>query len=234
MRVSFLLLPLLLTTPALAQDGAAPEQQPLSVVGFKWTKVRQVVVAAVNTGGTTPAAALTRADKNFERNRRVNDPAGVRDPNADTLDARSAAMDRNVREARAAEQSKSVDGYEYRARLQNAGAKAVEVVFWEYQFKETAAPANVSRRQFLCGVQIKPGKDKELLGFTLAGPGDVISANSLDRKAAKLFDEQVVVNRVEYSDGTIWQRRGWNFGEVRGAVARAVATPWGGEMCRAL
>jgi hypothetical protein len=51
---------------------------------------------------------------------------------------------------------------------------------------------------------------------------------------APTYQEKAVVNRVEYADGTIWQRRGWSFAEVRSAVARATSTPWGGEMCRGL
>jgi hypothetical protein len=44
----------------------------------------------------------------------------------------------------------------------------------------------------------------------------------------------VTINRVEYADGSIWQRRDWNFAEVREGIARAVSTPWGPEMCRGL
>jgi hypothetical protein len=35
-------------------------------------------------------------------------------------------------------------------------------VFWEYQFTDPANPGNVTRRQFLCGVNLKPDKEKEL------------------------------------------------------------------------
>lgn len=223
-------LSLLLTTwAAPGQDGSG-----VSVVGYRWEKRREVVAAASADGPMIPAAAVTRAGKTFERNRPVNNPAGVRDPNADTLDARSAALERNVHASRAADQRRTLDGFAYRAKIQNAGQKVIEVVFWEYQFRETANPSNVARRQFLCGVEVKPGKSKELQAFSLAGPGDKVSAASLDAKGLKLFEEGVVINRVESSDGSIWQRSDWNFADVRAAVARATATPWGAEMCRGL
>src|SRR5215212_8834036 len=95
---TLLLLPLLLTTAFPFQNGGG-EGSPLSVVSANWTKNRQKVERP-DTQGSTPAAAMTPADKNFARNRRVNDPAGVRDPNADTIDARSAAIDKAVRESR--------------------------------------------------------------------------------------------------------------------------------------
>jgi hypothetical protein len=210
-----------------AGDGSAME-----VAGYKWTKSRQVVERP-DTQGTTPAAAMTPADRNFERNRRVNDPAGVRDPKADTIDGRSAALDKAVREARSPK-SVEVEGFAYKVKVRNTAAKVVEVLFWEYQFEEAADPSNLARRQFLCGVQIKAGKDKELLAWSASGPNGAISIDSLANRAESPYRERVVVNRIEYADGTIWQRKDWNFGEVRAAVQRATSTPWGTEMCRGL
>ena len=172
-------------------------------------------------------------NKNFERNRRANSSEGVRDPNLDTIDGRSAALEKSVQESRMPS-SKPVDGFAYRVKIRNSSAKVIEVLFWEYQFKETSNPASVTRRQFLCGVSIKPDKEKELKAFSTFGPGDVISVGSLANRSGSFFEESVVINRVEYADGTIWQRKGWNFGEVKLGIARAIETPWGSEMCRVL
>jgi hypothetical protein len=210
--------------PVISHDGL-----PVTVVSFKWFKDRHSI--AYNPSVTIPAAAMIAANKNFERNRRANTSPGERDPNLDTIDGRSAAIEKAVQESRA---PKPVDGYSYRAKIRNATTKAIEIVFWEYQFRETPASTNVSRRQFLCGVAIKPDKDKELQAFSVSGPNDVVSVETLAKKSASATDEQVVINRVEYADGSIWQRKDWNFGEVRLSYARAVATPWGTEMCRGL
>jgi hypothetical protein len=227
---ALVLLPLLLMPVSPFQNGAG-EGAPLNVVSAKWTKTQQKIEKP-DTQGSSPAAAMTPADKNFARNRRINDPAGVRDPNADTLDARSAAIDKAVRESRS--QPIEVEGYTYRVKVQNPGAKAIEVLFWEYQFEETANPSNLTRRQFLCGVQLKGGKEKELQAFGGSGPAGAISAESLGNKTANPFAERVVINRIEYADGTIWQRKDWNYAEMRASIQRAVSTPWGAEMCRAL
>jgi len=93
---------------------------------------------------------------------------------------------------------------------------------------------DVTRRQFLCGVNIKPDKAKELQAFGLSGPSEVVSVGSLANKSGKQFQENVVINRVEYADGSIWQRKSWNFAEIGMAYRRAVGTPWGTEMCRTL
>jgi hypothetical protein len=230
---ALLLMPFLLISVSPLKNVAGPnDNSPLAVLTYKWSKSRQVV-EVLEAPSTGPAPAMTAADKNFARSRRVNDPAGVRDPNADTLDARSAAMEKNVQESRTPK-PKAVDGFAYRVKVQNSSSKVVEVVFWEYQFTESSNPANVVRRQFLCGVNIKPDKEKELQAFSLSGPSDVISVGSLASKSENLFQEKVLINRVEYSDGSIWQRKDWNFAEVRLGVARATGTPWGTEMCRGL
>ena len=151
-------------------------------------------------------------NKIFERNRRANAPPGERDPNLDTLDGRSAAMEKAVQDSRA---PKPVDGFAYRVKVCNATAKPIEIIFWEYQFKESAAAAPLVRRQFLCGVAVKSGKDKELQAFSLLGPQDVVNVNILAQKEGSSGAEQAVINRVEFSDGSIWRRKDWNFGEVR-------------------
>ncbi|MBV9211353.1 MAG: hypothetical protein JOZ52_12020 [Acidobacteria bacterium] len=227
-----LLLPLLLTLVVPAQTGAPTvDGSSLVVLNSKWSKSRQTIVNPDNSRAEPTKSALLPANRNFERNRRVNDQAGVRDPNADTLDGRSAALEKSVQDARAPKAT-PVDGFAYQVKLRNAGAKAIEIVFWEYRFQEIANPANIVRRQFLCGVNIKPNKEQEINAFSVSGPSDMISLNSLGNKSGKLFDEQIVVNRVEFADGTIWQRKDWNVAEVKAAISRILASPWGKEMCR--
>jgi hypothetical protein len=230
---ALLLLSVLLALLPATQNQVTPTDGPqVAVLTFKWNKERLTLEQA-KSASVPPAEAMIPANRNFERNRRINDPAGVRDPNLDTLDGRRAAMDKNIEESRRAP-AKSLDGYTYRVKVQNASSKVIEILFWEYQFKETANPSSISRRQFLCGVVMKPGKDKEVQGFSLSGPTDVISVDSLGDKSKNLFQENVVINRIEYADGSIWQRKDWNFGEIRLSYQRALATPWGSEMCRGL
>ena len=128
---TLLLLTLLAPLVPQGQNAPAPaDGSPLVVVSQRHDKSRQTIERVDNSSSTTPAPAMIPANKNFERNRRINDPAGVRDPNLDTIDGRSAAMERNVQEARAPKR-KEVDGYEYRVKFRNTGQKAVEVLFWE-------------------------------------------------------------------------------------------------------
>jgi len=227
---TLLLWPLLvLTVPATQNPPINNLDGPVAVVNHKWSKTKLTLEQA-NSVNQPPAAAMTSLNKLFERNRRANTSPGERDPNLDTVDGRAAALERSVQESRA---PKPVEGFVYRTKLRNAGPKTIEVLFWEYQFQDRTEPAHVRRHQFLCGVSMKPEKDKDLQGFSLASPSEVISVESL-KKNANALTEKVVVNRVEYSDGSIWQREGWNFGEIKLTYNRALQTPWAPDMCKGL
>ena len=233
MKILILLLVILAVVFPSQKPANFVKDSSVVVISAKWSKSRlSTEQAQANSTYMAPASAVTLANRNYEK-RKVNAPAGERPPNADTLDELGAQLDRIVQESRTPK-SKAVDGYAYRVKLKNAGAKAIEILFWEYQFSEPSNPSTMVRRQFLCGVNIKPSKEQEVLSFSLSGPSDVISVGTLTDKAGKPFQENVVVNRVEYADGSIWQRPDWSFAEVKLSFARAIGTPWGAEMCRAL
>jgi hypothetical protein len=224
-----LLLSLVLALFVPFQTVITNEGAPLDITSVKWSKARRTVDAA-EAEGTVPARAMIPQNRNFARNARVNDPQGVRDPNGDTLDGRSAAMEKSVAESRSSKPS-PMDGYAYRIKVQNPGTKVVEIVFWEYQFRDPANPELVARRQFLCGVSIGAGKGKELEGFSLSGPSDVVNVKTL---GTNTFKENVMINRVEYSDGSMWQRKTWNLAEVKGSYERVLREPWLPGMCKSL
>ena len=170
------------------------------------------------------SSAVTTAT-NLERNARANDPAGKRDPRADTLDAR-AHMEASVRSEE--KNDKTVQGFvsgETHNTSSDRGVVSGNIIH------RCPNPGNVTRRQFLCGVKIKPDKDKELQAFEVSGPGETVNAAS----PATSLQEKAVINRVEFADGKSWMRKDWNANEIKAAYQRAMATPWSqNEMCRAL
>ncbi len=202
---------------------------PMTVTSFKWSRARQKVDVP-DVQGNSPASAMIPQNRNFARNARVNDPQGVRDPNGDTLDGRSAAIEKSVAESRSTK-SKTMDGYLYRIKVQNSHTKLAEVVFWEYRFVDPANPELIARRQFLCGVNIPANKGKDLEGFSLSGPSDVVNVKTL---ADNAFKEDVLINRVEYSDGSIWQRKGWDLADVKASYERVLREQWVPGTCKSL
>lgn len=229
-----LILSLLILTIAFiaysSQNPPSSVETSMAVLEFKWSKKRQQV-EQMSPGYTQPQAMTNPATRNYERNTRINQSRGERDPTADTLEARSADIEKNIQAARA---PNPVDGFSYKIKVQNGDTKVADIVFWEYQFIDPASPNLVARRQFLCAVKIEPGKTKEIQAFTLAGPGNVVSTASAAIASGNPLSEKAVINRVEYVDGSIWRRKDWNFGEIKLSYQRAVAVPWGKEMCRSL
>jgi hypothetical protein len=208
------------------------ENSSVEVLNSKWLQSRQKIETPDNQAPVAPKAAITTASENNEKNRKLNDKLAAQDPNT-TIDERRAALEKIEQEAKSPK-TVTVDGFTYQAKIRNAGTNTIEVLFWEYQFIERANPANIVSHQFLCGVNIKANKEKELLVFSTSSPVKLISLDSLGDKANNVFDEKILINRVEYSDGTIWQRKNWNFMALKSSIDRALGTPWGQEMCRSL
>jgi hypothetical protein len=226
MRLFLLLLPLLLF-PVPQQDNEA--QPPVTVVKFGWTRDRQPAENAVSAS-VPPMAAMTANDKLYARQRRVNDPAGMRDPNADTLDSRASELERIVSQSRAPE---PVSGYAYQVKVQNGGSQPTLTVFWEYEFTEKGNPANSTHRDFLCLVKIKPEQERDLRVFSLRGPSDTVSWKNAGKMNGGQLNEAVKINRVEYADGTAWQRNGWSLEKFKlTTTARSHARDV--PMCRSL
>lgn len=101
--------------------------------------------------------------------------------------------------------------YEYRLRVRNAGSKKVKSLFWEYRVVDPHVTA-ATRRLFQCTEQVKPGESKRLRAFTPMAPVTVVSAEG----AGDTPKAEAVINRVEYTDGSAWQRAGWEPGETKG------------------
>jgi hypothetical protein len=156
----------------------------------------------------------------IEPNRR-NEPTDAikneRDPNAEKLESRSASLDRLEEGLR---EPPRVDGFTYEVKFQNLDTRQAQTIFWEYEFKENATQQNTSRHRFVCGVKIKPDKDKLIRVFSTLGPGTVIDVKNMPKGSGKQFDESVVIDRIDFEDGSVWQRKDWNFEEAKFAVAK--------------
>lgn len=216
----------------IQSNPVVQQESSVLVTAFKWFRSKQTVEKLDHAGSST-AATMLKPERNFERNTRINEPRGARDPRADTTDGRAEALEAIVQESRTPS-SKPVEGFAYRAKIKNNGTKTIEVIFWEYKSIDKSDSSKISRRQFLCSVKVKPGKGTELKAFSLLSPSDAISVEALGKADADAFVEKALINRVEYADGSIWQRKDWNFSEIREGYERAVGVIWGSEMCRGI
>ncbi len=194
-RLAFSILALLLfsaLSPCQAQDNSG-----LTIVDFKWSRWHRPLDAEVDFGSApTPARPpMTDEDKKVVE-RRYGDLV------------RSAELRKLERDA-ASRDIRPGELYNYKIKVQNEGKKAVNVLYWEYQVREKAAPENLTQRQFVCLAKVKANERKGLVGISASPPISVISAKTLASDAAKPFEEKAVINRIEYTDGSSWQRADW-------------------------
>jgi hypothetical protein len=97
------------------------------------------------------------------------------------------------------------EGYRYRASVKNSGVKMIKAVNWMYIFTDPGSGEELARHRFHTRTKIRPGQVKELAEFDHSPPSKVVSAAGLEKSVAQPFVEQVVITRIEYGDGTVWQ-----------------------------
>lgn len=95
------------------------------------------------------------------------------------------------------------DGYRYKVRLRNDGAKIVKSIDWDYLFLDPMTEQELARHQFTSDETIKPGKSKEISVLYLIPPVKLVSAQMLNKKRLP-FTGRVVVAHIQYSDGSSW------------------------------
>src|SRR6476661_8676769 len=127
MKILFLLALLLTLFLPLQSQVETNDGAPLTVANFKWSRARRTPPPQ-EVEVTSPARAVIPQNKIFARTARENESPGARDPNADTLDGRSAALEKSVAESRTPK-AEPVDGFVYRIKVQNTITRTVEAVF---------------------------------------------------------------------------------------------------------
>lgn len=93
----------------------------------------------------------------------------------------------------------------YKASVKNIGDESIKVIDWDYIFFDAATGEELGRREFSSIEKIAPGKSKDLTFMIGVPPTQRISVYALDRKERMGLTERVVIMRVEYSDGSVWQ-----------------------------
>jgi hypothetical protein len=178
---------LLLPAAASAQKPTkAEENADLEIVKLSWSRFQR----SFNTGHSGLPQGL--------------DTNGVGDFSADPFQ-------RRTNDLRILERSfpKPQKGFAYRVKLRNGGTKTIKRLFWEYRFSDPTTSETVSRRQFVCSVQMKPRAAKSLEAFSLSPPSNVVSVAALDGENGDGLSAKIIINRVDYADGSTWQRSEW-------------------------
>ncbi len=111
-------------------------------------------------------------------------------------------------EAQAEPPRKKQPYQEYRVILKNTGTKVVRAVGWRYviEFHDSAGNGE-SYRDLTSLLTIKPGENGKLKGVGGANmPGFTVEEGKVKRVVHPVA-EKVIITRVEYADGSVWQAR---------------------------
>ena len=230
MRAFRLAIVILVFSSASAFAQEAKEDTLVSVVDQRWERIR-IPGEKLENYSVPPVRAVINENKMRQRTARETQPRGSYNPNEATIDGRSAALERSVQDSWSVK-TDDVDAFRYSANVKNNSDRKIEIIFWEYRFKEFANPTNIVRHQFLCSVKMKPGEKMELFANSILAPSEVVSNASLSASGDKLFDEKVLINRIEFADGAILQRREWKMDEVKKGVDKVTSASWGRDICK--
>ena len=93
----------------------------------------------------------------------------------------------------------------YKTKLKNNHAVAITQIDWDHVFYERGTETEVGRQEFTSDEQIGPGKTKELTVTVTSPPTHTVSVTSLNLEDRDRFSEKIVLLRVKYADGRVWQ-----------------------------
>ena len=96
--------------------------------------------------------------------------------------------------------------YLYEAKIKNTGTKQIKLLVWVYTIVDPETGVEVGRQRFTGILNIRPGKTANLIGRSSAVPVKILSAKKSDKEAQRKYVESVFIDRLEYDDGTFWQR----------------------------
>ena len=182
------------TAPAQTQDAGGG----VAVLKYSWE--RETIRRKASM------ASMASVDELVQQSQRERQLAAARNTN-DRLVATRIERENEMRDQAAvkANQGRSIEGYRYRLTLRNDSSKTIKSIDWDYVFIDQAAQQLVARHQFTSDETIKPGKTKEIYVLYLTPPVRTVSTERLASKEPLPYTEHIVIARLVYSDGSIWQ-----------------------------
>jgi hypothetical protein len=204
MRIYALLLSLLVVPfVANAQTPAASSTAPdIEVVKFSWSKERLNWEQNPFNG---PNENFHEMQFRARSEKRVSDAKKSGTTGQQTAAERDAKVDAAIVAAARQPTGPARYYFIYRTSVKNSSTKQIDEIDWDYVFIDAATGLELGRHQFTSTKTIAPGKSKELSFSLSAPPTKRISVYALNKQERSGITDQVVVVRVKYSDGSVWQ-----------------------------
>lgn len=195
------LLGLLMICAAGRMVSAQNASGPLVVVKFSWSKERIRPVPSV--------AGMASQEELILQSRREQQLSAARNTHdrGTATKVETQITNHQAAKVKAQQTERPGDGYKYKVTLRNDGEMTVKSIDWDYLFFDPITRQELARHQFTSDETIKAGKTKEVSVLYLSAPVRTVDARLLGKKDKVQFIEQVMVARIQFSDGTVWQPR---------------------------
>ena len=182
--------------------GIVCAQQPSAeVVKFSWTKER-IGWEKDPFGGPIENFDEVRARQRNER--RIEDAKRGNSAEIDKIRREAKADAANIAVKHKDTPSRYV--FVYKATIKNSSDKPIKSIDWDYIFFDRGTETEVGRQQFTSEEKIPSGKTKELIVTITKPPTQTISLTALNNNERGSLDGRVILVRIDYADGTAWQR----------------------------
>lgn len=203
--MKYLILPLLLVLTAMSSFAQSSNESPnapgLDVIRFSWSKER---VGWERDPFSGPIENFQEVQARTRNERRIQDAKRGGGPDVDKIKTEAKADAANI-----ATQHKTVSPryvFMYKVTVKNSSSKTIKSIDWDYVFLDRASESELGRREFTSEEKVSPGKSKELIIVSLKPPTQTISLTALNSNERDAMIERISLVRIEYTDGTAWQR----------------------------
>src|SRR5215213_7308865 len=172
----------------------AQEPSGVEVVKSSWSKVR---IGWERDPFSGPLENFDEMRSRARNERRVAQGGGERAKRDAKADAANLAKQR--------EKSPPKYYFIYKTKIKNNHTSAITQIDWDYVFFERDTENEMGRQQFTSDEQVGPGKIKELTVSITSPPTRTVSVTSLNLEERDRFTEKIILVRVQYADGRVWQ-----------------------------
>jgi hypothetical protein len=187
--------------PAAHAQTAVEADPGVEVVKHGWSKER---INWERDPFAGPIESFDDARMRMRNEKRIEDAKRGSAPETDRLKTEARADDSLIAARHRGKPARYV--FSYKASLRNSGAKPIKEIDWDYVFFDAATSQEVGRHQFTSEGKLDPGKQREFGFLISAPPSQTISVHSLNEKESRGVNGRVVLVRVLYADGSVWQR----------------------------
>jgi hypothetical protein len=96
--------------------------------------------------------------------------------------------------------------YVVRARIKNTGDKTIREIGWEYLLFDPTTEIELGRYFHSMKIHLGIGKTRNLTARSTRPPAGILQVSIDGKEAGAKYSERVIINRIKYADGSVWQR----------------------------